>query len=80
MSEELNVFKLKKAENFNELLMHIKLISNEIYKWIEKIKHINRFVNFDMTLIDKDNTKDAFHNISQNIIELSKLIQKKIQE
>ena len=29
-------------------------------------------------LISEDEVKDAFHNLSQNIIDLSKLIQKKI--
>lgn len=80
MSEELNVFELKKAENFNELIMHIKLISNEIYRWMEKIYKLGRFTEMDLNLINQDNVKDAFHNCSQNVIELLELIQKKIKE
>ena len=77
---EKDVFKLEKPMDFRALLGQIELISHEINKWTEKFRIINRTARINIELISEDNTKDAFHNISQNIIDLSKLIQKKLQE
>lgn len=78
--KEFNVFELKNPETFEELMMQIKLINSEIYRWMEKLYKINRFANLDMELINESNTKDAIHNISQNVIKLLELIQKKLKE
>ena len=80
MTLKLDVFKLEKPMDFRALLGQIELISYEINKWTEEFRIINRTARINIELISGDNTKDAFHNISQNIIDLSKLIQKKIQE
>lgn len=77
---ENDVFELEKPESFNDLLSQIEFISKEIESWSDKIIRTNKVAQLHRELISESNTKDAFHNISQNIIELSKLIQKKLQE
>jgi len=77
---ENDVFELEKPESFNDLLSQIEFISKDIKKWSDKIATVNKVAQQHIELISKNNTKDAFHNISQNIIDLSKLIQKKLQE
>ena len=75
-----NVFELEKPESFTDLLSQIEFISKDIKRWSDKIIATNELTRQHGELISESNTKDAFHNISQNIIELSELIQKKIQE
>lgn len=77
---ENDVFELEKPESFNDLLSQIEFISKEIESWSDKIIRTNKVAQLHRELISESNTKDAFHNISQNIIDLSKLIQKKLQE
>jgi hypothetical protein len=77
---EKDVFELEKPESFNDLLSQIEFISKEIESWSDKIIRTNKVAQLHRELISESNTKDAFHNISQNIIDLSKLIQKKLQE
>ena len=75
-----NVFELEKPESFTDLLSQIEFISKDIKRWSDKIIATNELTRQHRELISESNTKDAFHNSSQNIIELSELIQKKIQE
>ena len=77
---ENDVFELEKPVNFNDLLSQIEIISKDIKKWSDKIATVNKVAQQHRELISKSSAKDAFHNISQNIIDLSKLIQKKLQE
>ena len=77
---EKDVFELKKPVSFTDLLSQIEFISKDIKKWSDKITATNNLAQQHRELISEGNTKDAFHNLSQNIIELSKLIQKKLQE
>ena len=74
------VFELEKPESFNDLLSQIEFISKEIESWSDKIIRTNKIAQLHREIISESNTKDALHNISQNIIDLSKLIQKKLQE
>ena len=76
----LNVFELAKPTSFTDLLSQIEFISKEIKEWSDKIIAVNKIARENRELISESNTNDAFHNISQNIIELSELIQKKVQE
>ena len=80
MAIKINVFELGKPVSFTDLLSQIYNISKEIKEWSDKIITVNKVARQHIELISESNTKDAFHNISQNIIDLSKLIQKKIQE
>jgi len=75
-----NVFELKKPVSFTDLLSQIGFISRAINGWADEIILTNNIARQNRELISEDNTKDAFYNISQNIIDLSKLIQKKLQE
>ena len=75
-----DLFKLEKPASFNDLIHQIEFISKEIKEWSDKIITVNKTARQNRELISEDETKDAFHNISQNIIELSELIQKKVQE
>lgn len=77
--EEINVFKLGKPRSFYELLTHSEFIVNDIEKWLNKLKETISIARKNRELISEDNTKDALHNLSQNFIDLSKLIQKKIE-
>lgn len=77
--EEINVFKLGKPSSFYELLTHSEFIVNDIEKWLNKLKETISIARKNRELISEDNTKDALHNLSQNFIDLSKLIQKKIE-
>ena len=77
--EEINVFKLEKPKSFLELLEQVESITYEVETWLSKlVSTIDPAQNYP-ELISEDNVKDAFHNISQNIIDLFKLIQKKVR-
>lgn len=76
--EEINVFKLENPRSFYELLAHSEFIVNDIEKCFNKLKETISIAQAHRELISEDETKDALHNLSQNIIDLSKLIQKKI--
>ena len=78
MSEEINVFKLEKPKSFNDLLAQSEFIVQDIKKWFNKLNETISIAHRHRDLISEDDTKDALHNLSQNIIDLSKLIQKKI--
>lgn len=79
MSEkEINVFKLGEPKTFRDLLAQSEFIIKDIEKWIDKLKETLSIARKNRELISEDNTKDALHNLSQNIIDLSKLIQKRI--
>jgi len=78
MSEEINVFKLEKPKSFNDLLAQSEFIVQDIKKWFNKLKETVYLAQKHRDLISEDDIKDALHNLSQNIIDLSKLIQKKI--
>ena len=80
MTLKLDVFELGKPVSFTDLLSQIEFISKDIKKWSDEIAATNQLAQQHRKLISENNIKDAFHNISQNIIDLSKLIQKKIQE
>jgi len=75
-----NLFKLKKPVSFYDLLSQIAFISTEIKEWTDKIIFTDKVARQNREIVSEDDTKDAFYNISQNIIDLSKLIQTKIQE
>ncbi len=79
MTLNIDVFELGKPESFTDLLSQIEFISKDIKKWSDEITTTNELARQHRELISESNTKDAFHNISQNIIDLSELIQKKIQ-
>ena len=80
MTLNIDVFELGKPVSFTDLLSQIEFISKDIKKWSDKIITINNVARRHKELISENNIKDAFHNISQNIIDLSELIQKKLQE
>ncbi|HUW89715.1 MAG TPA: hypothetical protein VMV43_04275 [Candidatus Nanopelagicaceae bacterium] len=75
-----NLFKLKKPVSFYDLLSQIEFISFEIKEWSDKIIEVNKVARQNREIVSEDDTKDAFYNISQNIIDLSKLIRTKIKE
>ena len=75
-----DLFELEKPVSFGDLLSQIEFISKELKEWIDKIISTNKIARQNRELISESDTNDAFHNISQNIIDLSKLIQKKLQE
>lgn len=80
MSEqEKNVFKLEKPKSFYDLLAQSEFIIQDIEKWFTKLKETISIAQKHRELISEDDTGDALHNISQNIIELAQLIQKKIR-
>ncbi|MFW9973578.1 MAG: hypothetical protein ACFFDF_25585 [Candidatus Odinarchaeota archaeon] len=80
MSEqEKNVFKLEKPKDFQELVNQVETISEEIEIWLNKLYNAITVALDHSEFISEDQVNDAFHNISQNIIELSKLIQKKVR-
>ena len=79
MTLNIDVFELGKPVSFTDLLSQIEFISKDIKKWSNEIITTNKITRQHRELISESNTKDAFHNISQNIIDLSELIQKKIQ-
>lgn len=77
--EEINVFKLEKPKSFLELLEQVETITDEVETWLSKLDStIGPAQNYP-ELISEDMVNDAFHNISQNIIKLSELIQKKVR-
>lgn len=76
--EEINVFKLEKPKSFYDLLAQSEFIVNDIEKWMNKLKETISIAQKHRELISENETKDALHNISQNIMELSQLIQNKI--
>ena len=80
MTSKLDVFKLKKPAGFGDLLSQIEFISKDLKKWSDELITVNKIARQHGELISKSNVNDAFHNISQNIIDLSKLIQNKLQE
>ena len=80
MASIIDVFELEKPATFTDLLSQIEFISKEIKRWSDEITTTNKIAQQHRELISESNTKDAFHNLSQNIIDLSKLIQKKLQE
>ena len=75
-----DLFKLEKPSNFSDLLSQIEFISFEIKEWSDKIIEVNKVARQNREIVSEDDTKDAFYNISQNIIDLSKLIRTKIKE
>lgn len=75
-----DIMNLEKPANFTDLLGQIEFISIELEKWISKIVEINKIARQHREIVSKSDTKDAFHNLSQNIIELSELLQKKLKE
>ncbi len=77
--EEINVFKLETPKSFVDLLAQIELISKDMKKWTDKLININGTARKELEIISEDEVKDSFHNISQNIIDLSKFIQKKVR-
>jgi len=77
--EEINVFKLGKPKSFNDLLAQSGFIAQEIEKWFDKLENTIVVAQQQRELISEDNVKDAFHNHSQNIIDLAELIQKKVR-
>ncbi len=80
MTLNIDVFELGKPVSFTDLLSQIEFISKDIKRWSNEIITTNKIARQHRELISESNTKDAFHNISQNIIDLSELIRKKIQE
>ena len=80
MTSKLDVFKLGKPASFNDLLSQFEFISKDLKKWSDELITVSKIARQHFELISKNNVNDAFHNISQNIIDLSKLIQKKLQE
>ena len=77
-SKEINVFELEKPKSFCDLLAQSEIIVKDIGKWLIKLKVTISFAQKHRELISENETKDALHNISQNIMELSQLIQDKI--
>lgn len=77
--KEINVFELEKPKSFGDLLAQNEFIVKDLEKWVNKLKETISITQKHRELISEDETKDAFHNISQNIIELSGLIQKKVR-
>lgn len=77
--QEKNVFKLEKPNNFQELIEQMQKISEEIDTWTDKLFSTIEVVHDHSEYISEDQVSDAFHNISQNIIDLSELIQKKVR-
>ena len=79
MSEEINVFKLEKPKSFYDLLAQSEFIIQDIEKWINKLNETISIAQKHREIISEDDTGDALHNLSQNIIELAELIQKKVR-
>jgi len=77
--EEKNLFKLEKPKDFWELVNQVESISDEIENWLDKLYNAIDVVQNHSEFISEDQVNDAFHNISQNIIKLSELIQKKVR-
>lgn len=80
MSSYDKVFKLEKPKGLSDLVSQVEIISKEMKKCIEGLINTNDTARKHFELMDQSNLHDAFHNISQNIIDLAKLIQKKCQE
>ena len=77
--EEINVFKLEKPKSFYDLLAQSEFIIQDIEKWFNKLNETISIAQRHRDLISEDETGDALHNLSQNIIELAELIQKKVR-
>ena len=78
-SEEINVFKLEKPKSFYDLLAQSEFIIQDIEKRFKKLNETISIAQEHRALINEDETGDALHNLSQNIIELAELIQKKVR-
>lgn len=76
---EINVFKLEKPKSFGGLLAQSEFIIQDIEKWFNKLNETISIAHRHRDLISEDETGDALHNLSQNIIELAELIQKKVR-
>ncbi|MFX0023755.1 MAG: hypothetical protein ACFE9S_15620 [Candidatus Hermodarchaeota archaeon] len=80
MSEkEIDVFKFEKPTSFGDLLVQSQFIWTEIQRWVNKLRETIVTALTNKELISENNTEDTFHNLSQNIIELCELIQKKVR-
>lgn len=77
--EKIDVFNLEKPRSFNDLLAHSEFIVNDIEKWFKMLKETISIAQKHRELISEDQIKDALHNLSQNLIDLSKLIQEKLR-
>lgn len=77
--EEKNVFTLEKPIDLEELVDQIESISNEIEKETNKLFFSVQTVRNFPDIINENQANEMFYNLSQNIIELSELIQKKVK-